>query len=57
MGAGCGEGAGRQIYLYYCLDFLPQIRVAVCDTPAGKYEYYGMVRHRDGQILGEPRAT
>ena len=47
------KGPDGRYYLYYCLDFLPQIRVAVCDTPAGKYEYYGMVRHRDGQILGE----
>lgn len=47
------QGPDGRYYLYYCLDFLPQIRVAVCDTPAGKYEYYGMVRHSDGSILGE----
>ena len=25
----------------------------MCDTPAGKYEFYGFVRHADGNILGE----
>lgn len=46
-------GPDGRYYLFYCLDFLPQIRVAVCDTPAGKYEYYGMVRHADGSVLGD----
>lgn len=27
--------------------------VAVCDTPAGKYEFYGYVHYKDGTILGE----
>ena len=26
--------------------------MAVCDTPAGKYEFYGYVRHADGTLLG-----
>lgn len=26
--------------------------MAVCDTPAGEYEYLGMVKHPDGSILG-----
>jgi hypothetical protein len=34
------------------LDVLPEIGVAVCDTPAGKYEYLGLVRYSDGSILG-----
>lgn len=46
-------GPDGRYYLYYCLDFLPQIRVAVCSTPAGKYEYLGLVRHADGTVLGE----
>jgi hypothetical protein len=29
-----------------------QIGVAVCDTPAGKYEYYGKVKYADGHIFG-----
>ena len=47
------EGPDGRYYLYYCMDFLPQIRVAVCDTPAGKYQYLGFVRHADGSVLGE----
>nr|WP_099467508.1 family 43 glycosylhydrolase [Konateibacter massiliensis] len=46
------KGLDGRYYLYYCLDVLPEIGVAVCDTPAGKYEYLGMVRHEDGSILG-----
>lgn len=46
------QGADGRFYLYYCLDFLPEIGVAVCDVPAGKYEYLGRVRYEDGTILG-----
>lgn len=46
------QGLDGRFYLYYCLDFLPEIGVAVCDTPAGKYEYLGLVRHKDGTPLG-----
>lgn len=46
------KGPDGRYYLYYCLDFLPEIRVAVCDTPAGKFEYLGLVRHKDGTPLG-----
>ncbi|MFA9376367.1 MAG: family 43 glycosylhydrolase [Lachnotalea sp.] len=47
------KGFDKRYYLYYCLDYLPQISVAVCDTPAGEYEYLGMVKHADGTVLGE----
>ena len=46
------KGPDGRYYLYYCLDYLPEIAVAVCDTPGGKYEYLGMVRHEDGTLLG-----
>ena len=46
------RGPDGRYYLYYCLDFLPEIGVAVCDTPAGKYEYLGRVCHKDGTALG-----
>ncbi len=46
-------GPDGKYYLYYCMDFLPEIRVAVCDTPAGRYEYLGMVCHKDGTPLGQ----
>lgn len=46
------KGLDGRYYLYYCLDFLPEIAVAVCDSPAGKYEFLGLVRHADGTPLG-----
>lgn len=51
----CGND-GRY-YLYYDLSgrkghgFDGPISVAVCDTPAGKYEYYGDVKYPDGRPL------
>lgn len=33
------KGPDGRYYLYYCLDFLPEIGVAVCDSPAGRYEF------------------
>lgn len=47
------QGPDGRYYLYYCLDTLPQIGVAVCDTPAGRYEHLGLVKYADGTILGE----
>lgn len=47
------QGPDGRFYLYYCLDFLNRIGVAVCDTPAGKYEFLGFVRHGDGMPLGD----
>lgn len=43
------KGNDGKYYLYYCLEgFEGPISVAVCDTPAGKYKYYGYVRNPDG---------
>lgn len=46
------QGPDGRYYLYYCLDVLPEIGVAVCDTPAGRYEYLGLVQYEDGTPLG-----
>ena len=46
-------GPDDRYYLYYCMDFLPEIGVAVCDTPAGKFEYLGLVHYEDGTPLGK----
>ena len=46
-------GPDGRYYLYYCLDFLPQIGVAVADTPAGPFAFLGLVRHEDGTPLGD----
>ncbi len=46
-------GADGRYYLYYVLDHLSVVSVAVCDTPAGKYEFYGYVHYEDGTLLGK----
>jgi len=46
-------GPDGRYYLYYVLDKVPIVSVAVCDTPAGKYEFYGYVQYPDGTRLGE----
>lgn len=49
------QGNDGKYYLYYCLSgefgyggYYGPIAVAVCDTPAGKYEYLGYVKYPDG---------
>lgn len=46
-------GPDGRYYLYYVLDKVSVVSVAVCDTPAGKYEFYGYVHYKDGIRLGE----
>jgi hypothetical protein len=46
-------GPDGRYYLYYALDKLPIISVAVCDEPGGKFEFYGYVHYADGTRLGE----
>ena len=47
------RGLDGKYYLFYCLEPFPEICVAVCDAPAGQYEYLGMVKYADGIILGQ----
>lgn len=47
------RGHDGRYYLYYCLDNLREIAVAVADEPAGAYEFLGFVRHPDGTLLGQ----
>src|SRR5574344_1365244 len=47
------QGPDGRYYLYYVLDKVSVISVAVCDSPAGNFKYYGNVRHADGTLLGE----
>ncbi|MCM0583156.1 family 43 glycosylhydrolase [Weissella diestrammenae] len=50
------QGEDGRFYLYYGFDeFVSQVSIAVCDTPAGKYEYYGTVSHPDGVPLGKKK--
>ena len=52
------QGNDGRYYLYYTMGgeagnggFDDPISVAVCDTPAGKYEYLGDVRYADGRQM------
>lgn len=46
-------GADGRYYLYYAFDELSIMSVAVCDTPAGTYHFYGHVHYPDGTPLGK----
>lgn len=46
------RGPDGRYYLYYTLGMAPFMSVAVCDTPAGKYEYYGTVDYPDNTPVG-----
>ncbi len=46
------RGQDGRYYLYYCFDTLPEIGVAVSDTPAGLYQYLGLVHYPDLTVLG-----
>ena len=46
-------GPDGRYYLYYVLDKVNVVSVAVCDTPAGTYEFYGYVHYPDGTRLGD----
>ena len=48
-------GPDGRYYLFYVLDKLPVVSVAVCDTPAGAYEFYGYVHYPDGTLLGKKK--
>ncbi|MCL2840920.1 MAG: family 43 glycosylhydrolase [Defluviitaleaceae bacterium] len=47
------QGLDGRYYLYYTLDRVGIMAVAVCDTPAGAYEFYGVVRRNNGEIIGK----
>lgn len=49
----CVQGPDGRYYLYYAVSSVPYIAVAVCDTPAGRFEYYGQVHHPDGTRWGD----
>jgi len=46
------RGTDGRYYLFYALNKTPVISVAVCDTPAGKYQFHGHVKYSDGHICG-----
>lgn len=46
------QGPDGRYYLYYSIEDSSVISVAVSDTPAGSYRFYGFVRDRSGHVLG-----
>ncbi len=46
-------GPDKRYYLYYSLNSLPVVSVAVSDHPTGPYDFYGYVSYPDGTRLGE----
>lgn len=46
------QGTDGRYYLYYSAKDSYKISVAVCDTPAGQYEYLGDVHAEDGHACG-----
>ncbi len=46
------QGPDGRFYLFYAFDFMGIVGVAVCDEPAGAYEFLGHVRYADGTLLG-----
>ncbi len=46
-------GPDGRYYLYYCLDKVSVVSVAVGDNPAGPFEFYGYVHYKDGTRVGE----
>lgn len=47
------QGVDGRYYLYYSKDDSSVIGVAVCDTPAGQYDFYGEVHYKDGRVVGD----
>ena len=48
------QGKDGRYYLYYCPDGDGEaIGVAVCEEPAGRYEFYGIVKGEDGGQVGK----
>jgi len=45
------QGVDGRYYLYYTISFRSVMSIAVCDHPAGHYEFYGYVSHKDGSLL------
>lgn len=48
-------GCDGRYYLYYAFDFMGIMGVAVSDSPAGPYEFYGHVHYKDGTVWGRKK--
>lgn len=47
------KGPDGRYYLYYVLDKVSVVSVAVCDKPSGAFEFYGYVHYENGTRLGD----
>lgn len=51
------KGPDGRYYLYYCFSFYPEIGIAVSNSPAGPFEFYGHVKYpqeiNGGKVLSE----
>lgn len=47
------QGDDGRFYLYYFIGGTLLISAAVCDEPAGRYEFYGYVKYEDGVPIGQ----
>jgi len=47
------QGPDGRYYLYYFFDGSATLAVAVSDTPAGRYQFYGYVHYEDGVLFGK----
>ena len=47
------QGFDGRYYLYYIPNRSKVVSVAVCDTPAGAFDFYGFVHYANGTLLGE----
>lgn len=47
------QGADGRYYLFYCLRMRQEFGVAVSNTPAGPFSFYGHIRHADGSIFNQ----
>ncbi len=45
------KGPNGRYYLYYCLSMYPEIGVAVSDSPAGPFTFYGHVKKPSSETL------
>ncbi len=49
------QGPDGRYYLYYAFDLMGMMGVAVADSPAGPFEFYGHVQHEDGTAWGRKK--
>ena len=47
------QGPDGRYYLYYVYDKVGFVSVAVCDSPAGMFQFLGYVHYKDGTRLGD----